>query len=158
MGQKGNYTPHHTFVSLFFWKGKCVYVCVCNTVLSTHMFTDGANHTQNAVLYDSKPDLSLSVPTWNPSHSSVCLPVVIPTGISRVGIQSCSPFHKPHPSRSLNAQIWPEFLAWKKTVADFKRVSSFRVGRGKIDTFTTGFNFPPLLFSLYPLLLRLRGP
>lgn len=32
---------------------------------------------------------SLSVSTWNPSHSS--LPVVIPVGISRVGIQSLIP-------------------------------------------------------------------
>lgn len=107
------------------------------------MCTDVANHTQNVVSHYSKPNLSLcahmkSIPFLTPC----CYP----------GRHFQSWYTEPHPSRSLNAQIWLEFLAWYKTVTDIK---FFRDGWGKIHT---GFNFPPLLLhSFDPLLLRLRG-
>ncbi len=136
----------------------CVYVVLCP---HAHMFTDAANHIQNAVSHHFEADFSLRAHTKSiPSIHSVCPPVVIPSGISRVGIQSYSHIHMPYPSRSWNAHIWPEIPRLEKTVSDIKYVSSFRVGSGKIDTFTTGFNIPPLLLVLlyhYPLLLRLRG-
>lgn len=121
MGQKGQLHSAHTCVSLFVWKGVCVYAIL----YCLHTCSQMALTTLKMQFHTILDQTSLSVPTWNPSHSSVCLPVVIPTGISRVGVQSCSHFHKPHPSRSLNAQIWPEFLAWKKKQSPTLNVSAF---------------------------------
>lgn len=138
-GQKGTIIPCIIHTSAYF-SGRAS-VCVNVTLYFLHTCSQMLLTTLKMQFHTILNQTSFSVPTWNPSHSSVCLPVVIPTGISRVGIQSCSHSHKPHLSRSLNAQIWPEFLAWKKTVADIKCVSFFRVDWGKIDTFTTGLTF-----------------
>lgn len=121
-GPKGQLHPASYMCQFILQEG---YVCVCVCMQYCTVYTQMALTTLKMQFHTILKQTSLSVPTWNPSHSSVCLPVVIPTGISRAGTQSCSHFHKPHPSRSLNAQIWPEFLAWKKKQSQTLNVSAF---------------------------------
>lgn len=145
-------------VSAYFSGRLTICMCICNTVQFAHMSTDATNHIQTTVSHDSRPHFSFvahmkSIPFL--SLPPCCYPDR-PELVYGVSLTSISPI----PAGP--AQIWPEFLASKtKTVADIKCVSFFRVGWGKIETFTTSFNLPPLLhihFSFYPLLRRLRGP
>lgn len=135
----------------------CVYVVLCS---HAHMFTDAANHIQNAVSHHFEADFSLRAHTKSIPFLSLppcCYPVR--------HFQSWYTELLSHPYASSQQVLKCTYLTriprLEKTVSDIKYVSPFRVGSGKIDTFTTGFNIPPLLLVLlyhYPLLLRLGGP
>lgn len=140
-------TPCVMHVSAYFSGRLTICVCICNTVQAAHMSTDATDHIQNTVSHDSRPHFSFvahmkSIPFL--SLPPCCYPnrpeLVYGAVFTSISFIPAGP-----------AQIWPEFLASTlKTVADIKYVSFFRVGWGKIETFTTSFSLPPLLLISSP--------